>query len=143
MKGASVSRTTNYTSQADNDVVSFDTEEYDTSGIWAAGSPSRLTIPAALNGYYAQFNAMAIWEGSTGGTYRELKIFKNGDTSNPWAVSQVAPANGNIGVHLVSRWIPVATGDYFELCLRSGSDQTALAATYYSIYFAVALLPAT
>lgn len=49
--GARVYRTTNG-SQASGDAIPFETVDYDTSGFWSAGQPTRLTVPAGLGGRY-------------------------------------------------------------------------------------------
>lgn len=138
MRGTFVKRTTNLSTAANNNTVAFDTEVYDDDAIWVVGDPTILgPMPALYNGKRAVIHAECIWTGGTGNNYRELKVFKNGDTSNPISVSQVAPANNNTGVQLTSNPIVLATGDEFELCARSGGTETALAAEAYSITFSI------
>jgi hypothetical protein len=137
MRGTMVKRTTNLSTAANNNVIDFDTEVYDDDGVWTVGTPSRLTIPALYNGKRAVFHAECIWTGNTNNSYRELKIFKNGDTSEPISVAQDAPNSSNTGVQLTSHPYVLATADYFELCARAGGTETALAAEEYSITFSI------
>lgn len=139
MRGTSVKRTTNWATGANNNVVPFDTEEYDDDNIWASGDPTKLgPVPASYDGKRAVFYATAIWTGQApGSNYREIKLFRNGDTSEPIAVVQLSPNAFNAGLELTSRPIVLATGDYFECCLRSVNDDTALYAEDYSITFSI------
>lgn len=136
MRGTSVKRTSNWATAADNDVIPFDTEEYDDDDLWDAGDDTKLgPMPAAYDGKRAVLYATAIFSDDT--TYGELKIFRNGDTSEPVAVVQMASNAFNTGVELTSRPIVLATGDYFELCARTGDAATALYAEDYSITFSI------
>ena len=136
MRGTSVKRTSNWTTGATNVVVPFDTEVYDDDALWVIGDPTKFgPVPSGYNGKRAVFYATAIWLNDT--TYAELKIFRNGNTTEPIAVKQDASAPGNTGVELTSRPIVLATGDYFELCARSGDAATALYAEDYSITFSI------
>lgn len=146
VRGVSVQRTSNQSTPFDyydtgnpnyvnNGVLSFDTEEYDDDGTWAIGSPTKFIIPAAYNGKRGVFYGMGIWLNDV--TYAELKIFKNGDLANPIAVAQDTSNSSNTGVCLVSRPYVLATGDYFELCAKSGDAATCLYAEDYSMTFAL------
>lgn len=138
MRGTFVKRTTNLSTAATNATVDFDTEVYDDDDIWDVGAPSILgPMPSAYNGKRAVLHAEVIWTGGTGNSYRELKVFKNGDTSNPVSVAQDAPNASNTGVQLTSHPLTLATGDEFELCARSGGSETALYAEEYSITFSI------
>lgn len=138
MRGTSVKRTTDLATGANNNTVSFDSEEYDDDNIWTVSDPTKIgPVPASYNGKRAVFYACAIWNSDAGGTYREMKIFKNGDTAAPIWVVEHAPNAANPGLDLTSRPYVLATGDYFELVCRSGNAQTVLAASDYSIRFAI------
>lgn len=133
-----VKRTTNLSTGANNNTVSFDTEVRDDGGIWVVGDPTKLgPMPALYNGKTAEIHAEVIWASDAGATYRELKVFKNGDTLEPISVSQITPNAANTGVQLQSHPIVLATSDYFELCARSGSSATALYAEEYSLTFSI------
>jgi hypothetical protein len=142
LKGVSVRRTTDYATAENNNVIAFDTLEFDSEGtLWSVGVPTRIgPIPAAWNGMTIQIHAEAIWVGGLTSNYRELKVFKNGDTATPVAVVQHAPANNNTGLELVSRPLLVATGDYFELCGRTAGAETIQSADDYSATFGLTLL---
>lgn len=148
VRGVSVQRTSNQSTPFDyydstppvgtatnNGVLEFDTEEYDDDGAWVIGSPTKFTVPSAWNGKRGVFYGMAIWTGDV--TYAELKIFKNGDLDNPIAVAQDTSNSSNTGVCLVSRPMVLTTGDYYELCARSGDAATCLYAEDYSMTFAL------
>jgi hypothetical protein len=141
-RGASVRRSTDWaTANESNAVVSsFDIEEYDTDGLFDPAAPDRFTVPAALAGRRARIGGMVIWPGSMLGSYRELKIFRNGDDANPIAVNQIADESSigtNIGQETESRPIELAAGDFFQLCARqnSGGALSVLAAPSYSLTF--------
>jgi len=150
MRATSVKRTTNKTTPFDyydttppagvhtnNGVLEFDTVEYDDGTIFDLGDPTKLgPMPSDYNGKRAVFYANAIWQNDVS-TYCELKIFRNGDLSEPIAVAQDTPNSANTSPVLVSRPIVLATGDYFELCARTGDSGTLLAAEDYSATFAV------
>lgn len=136
MRGTSVKRTSNWATAADNDTVPFDTVEYDDDDLWDIGDPTKIgPVPADYNGKRAVIYATCIWSDDT--TYGELKVFRNGDTSEPVAVVQMRSNDYNTGVELTSRPLVLATGDYFELCARTGDAATALYAENYSITFSL------
>ena len=148
MRGTSVFRTANQTTPFDyyttpaagsatnNGVLEFDTAEYDDDNIWDAGDPTMLgPMPADYDGKRAVFYGTAIFSGDT--TYGELKIFRNANLDEPVAVVQITSNMANTGVELTSRPIVLVTGDYFELCAKSGDAATALYAENYSMTFAV------
>jgi hypothetical protein len=138
VRGTMVKRTTNLVTAANNNVISFDTEVYDDDNLWVIGDPTKLgPVPSSYNGKRAVFHSECIWTGNTNNSYRELKIFKNGDTLLPISVAQDAPNSSNTGVQLTSHPYVLATGDYFEICARSGGTETALAAEEYSITFSI------
>lgn len=142
----SVYSTSNVTTANNNNVISFTNVAHDTTGgsLWNVSDPTKLGgpsgVPSSWNGLPVKFEASAIWASGVTSDYRELKIFKNGDTLNPVAVIQVPPALQNTGLALPSRPIIVATGDYFELCGRSNGTETILAADFYSPYFSMQLM---
>jgi len=149
MRSTSVKRTSNVSTPFDyydatppsgtatnNGVVEFDTEIYDDDGLWVIGSPTKFgPMPSSHNGKRAVFYACGIWTNDT--TYAELKIFRNGALDLPVAVKQDTSNAFNTGVELTSRPIVLATGDYFELCVKSGDAATCLYAEDYSITFAI------
>lgn len=143
MPSVSVKRTTNLTTDNNNNAVTFDSVEHDdTSGAaWTLADPTKLVVPAAWNGLRVVFHGEGIWDttADSNANYRELKIFKNGDTSNPIAVAQHSPAQHNTGIQVSSRPIPVATGDAFTLCAKTNASETLLAADNYSVRFSMTL----
>lgn len=140
MIGARVRLTTNYTSQNDNDFVAFDAELQDAHGFWSSGEPTRLTIPSGYDGWWTQARITAIWGSAVTSTYRELKIFKNGDTTEPWGVVQVSPNSANLAIQCTTDWLPdLVAGDYFTFTLKSAGDETALAADNYSVYASIVM----
>lgn len=142
MRNTSVRRTTDYTSQNDNDFVAFDTEILDDDGLWVIGDPTKIgPIPASREGYRGQLHTRAIWAGGTGGTYRECKIFRNGDTTAPIGVTQIPPANGNTSIEAFTDWIELHEDDYFTVAYKTATDQSVLAADDYSMNFEIAYHP--
>lgn len=141
MRTTVIKRTTNLSTGANNNTVAFDTAVKDDDDLWDVSEPSKIGrgsgMPVGYNAKTAVFHAECIWTGGTGNSYRELKVFKNGNTTEPISVAQDAPNSSNTGVQLTSHPIVLATGDYFELCARSGGAETALAAESYSITFSM------
>ena len=137
MRGTSVKRTTNWATGPNNNLIPFDTVEYDDDGLWAPSAPTRLgPVPASYDGLRAVIYAMGIWLNDIN-TYAELKVFRNGVAAEPVGVAQHQYNANNTGVHLVTRPIVLAEGDYFELVGRSGDAGTLYAAPAYSVTFAI------
>ena len=138
---ARVRRTSSYTSQNDNDFVTWEEEVDDTWGFWSAGDPTKLIIPSGYDGWITQARITAIWEGDTGSSYRELKIFLNGDITEPWGVVQVSPNSVNLAIQCETDWLPgLVAGDYFTFALKSLGDELAQAFANYSIYASIAMV---
>lgn len=73
--GVKVEFTTNYALTSTLTAVNWDAEGYDTGSYWAAGQPSRITIPQT--GYYS-INLL-LFAGAAGSGY-EISLKKNGST---------------------------------------------------------------
>lgn len=109
--------------------ISFSGVDFDTDDFWAAGAPTRLTIPTGLGGLYGvkAFNAWA--SNSTG--IRVAAITINGTTEA--IASDWRGAAGSIGYPCTPTCDRVLVdGDYIELIVRqtSGGSLDATAGTY-------------
>jgi hypothetical protein len=116
--------TANYTTET---AVPWQEAAADTDGFWSAGTPSRLTVPAAYNGKYANAQAHVRIDATTTDTWKKLRVvhrdsggttkFSAGNATEIGAVSAVYLSANLIGV-------PLATGDYFEAMLQEESDSS-------------------
>lgn len=133
--GVLVQRTTDFTTIDDNDNnPDFDTEIYDTDGLWSAGAPERITIPASWNGLHAVFHVHGGFATGTDG-FAEFKLYRNiaagsiGLTNDDKlvGVAQHFPSSSyNTFIELVTPPIQVATGDFFVLAIKSPNTDSAI-----------------
>lgn len=133
--GTLVRRTSDFTSTNSNDSVpDFDTADYDTDGMWDAGDPDRLTVPADYDGLMMQLYAAGLWATGTD-DYVELKLYRNvtrpidasADEPNLIAVTQIPPASAyNTQPILISPPVQVATGDEFYIAFRTPASETVV-----------------
>ena len=98
-----------------NNVVPFDVERTDTDTYYSAGAPSRVTIPAGLDGFYLVAGFMS-WASSASGT-RYLYFLKNGTAQAE--VTQTSGAVDLFGRSTQCAVIVAAAGDYIELGVNS------------------------
>ena len=106
-------------------VVSYDTEEFDTAGMHNDTNPSRLTAPIA--GIY-MIHGAAEFNSATGG-YRQIGIYPNGTGSR--LVSVLVPVDAgsaNFAYPEATTIAKLNAGDYVELKLAQSSSTTPLAA---------------
>lgn len=112
LRGANVTRTSLQTiANAAYTAVAWNSELLDTAAFYAAGSPTRFTIPRTSNfliGAKIEFSVFAY----TG--YGELKIYKNG-SSTFLEDAKYSVATGGVAVRLNAIGLLAANaGDYFE-----------------------------
>ena len=98
--------------------LSFDTNTgtglFDTDTYFAAGNPTRITIPSGQAGYYS-VGAVIFWDtGQTGGTYRYLKIALNGNV-NSVVTGQSAPIVPGQPFMNLGAIYKFVVGDYIEI----------------------------
>jgi hypothetical protein len=134
-RGVLVQRTTNFTTIDDNDNnPDFDTELYDTDGLWTAGAPERITIPASWNGLHAVFHVHGGFATGTDG-FAEFKLYKNiaagsiglVNDDKLVGVSQHFPSSSyNTFIELVTPPLQVATGDFFVLAIKTPNTDSAI-----------------
>lgn len=112
------------TSQAN---VDLDTAVYDDAGVFDVGTPNRITIPAALNGGKVRLSASVRTTSFDPDDAFSVSLRKNGADFFPGAPFQAKEAGiGVASSNIVSAWIPVVTGDYFELQAASPQQSTTL-----------------
>lgn len=89
-------------------------QQYDTDGIWAAGNPTRFTVPKGCTA--VQLGGNCEWAASAVGA-RRLRVQKNGADFNGQGDDHSATqsVNGNIRQNLYCGPVDVVAGDYFEL----------------------------
>jgi hypothetical protein len=134
-RGVLVQRTTDFTTVNDNDNnPDFDTELYDTDGLWTAGAPERITIPASWDGLHAVFHVHGGFATGTDG-FAEFKLYKNvaagsiglGNDDKLVGVSQHFPSSSyNTFIELVTPPLQVATGDFFVLAIKTPNTDSAI-----------------
>lgn len=132
-----VRRTTNQsiTPSGTANVISFDTEVFDSANMWVIGSPTLITIPQ--NGLYI-FGGAGIWTANATGT-RELSIRRNG--TQILITNDNPPNSVNGGTttlyHTISYQQNLGVGDTLELLARqeSGGSLNMLAEVEGSIVF--------
>lgn len=98
--------------------VQYQSEVYDTSGIFDAGSPTRMTVPSGVTKVRVAANVN--WQGSAAGQ-RQITIRKNGvsfgDSTSSAYQGQPNQGTGSAGSgnqNIVSPVLSVTAGDYFE-----------------------------
>lgn len=91
--------------------VSFDTADFNVSGMWSAAQPTRLTIPAAWGATSVVVAGCIDIEANSSGV-RSLLLRKNGTTT---LVEKVVAATSSHSGNDVVKFLRAAGGDYFEL----------------------------
>jgi hypothetical protein len=133
-----IQRTTNWTTEASNDLVEFDTVVFDDDSLVdLMTSTTKIgPVPASYDGKKARLTASVIWLNDLDTTsYAELKVFRNGEDDPPVAVVQHRAAPNNTSLEMSSPLFLLAEGDYFELVARTLDSATAFAADPYSLVF--------
>jgi hypothetical protein len=116
--------------------VAFDAAVVDSHTMWAAGSPSRLTVPAGHAGTY-EVSGTVIWNSVASASSFNTRIAKNGaavvggvgGVSHTWGASAAG-----YGQSTGTKEVVCAVGDYLELqqwC--SNAVQTAIFADAVSV----------
>lgn len=109
-------------------VISWDSEKYDPQGMYAGGSPTRITIPQT--GLYEIKVHIQLASNTTG--YRASRFLINGSVTSPAVVSHVSvPASGNAQIYYNFVWSLTAT-NYVEFDVWQNSGG-ALAVNFASI----------
>jgi hypothetical protein len=120
-------QTANFTTATD---VTWGTEIHDTDGLWDAGTPARFTIPASLNGRYANVNANLRISSTTADTFQQM-FLRHFDVSNVEKQSACAVSEIGTSVTFFSATLigsPLATGDYFLVQFDEESDTSSTVA---------------
>jgi hypothetical protein len=106
-----------------NQLVSFDTGIYNSSGMWNAGQPTRVTIQPGQDGLYFG-HARVVWRQHATGL-RGMQVMKNGSGS-PFIDSILSASAGVPTYKTLSFSIPMVAGDYLELTTRQDSGANLL-----------------
>lgn len=101
------------------DVISWESEANDDFGAWAAGEPTRLTVPTGVT--EVELVAYVCFANESTGT-RQVKIVKNGSTTVYESTAHY-PRN-ETGRYYTTGVLTVSATDYFEVyaAASSGSD---------------------
>lgn len=144
-RGVLVQRTTDFVAANSNDAnPDFDTEIYDTDGLWVVGSPKIFTVPASYDGKMIQLGAWVGFEsGATG--YAETKIYRNvtpgsiGTTNDdklvPGGVAQHTPNAFNTFIAHTTAPFEASSGDTFTIAVKTNNGADAIAYEATSILF--------
>jgi hypothetical protein len=100
--------------------ISFDTEDEDTSGAWAIGTPTQIVIPAGLNGRRALAAGYMTWDSAfAAGTYRGLYLKHNSAFPGAVVVSTAGQTTLADQQEVITPYpLTLATGDTLELQMR-------------------------
>lgn len=110
---SSVWRSTNQTlTDAVEAAISFDTEHYDVSGLWAIGSPTKFICPTNLDGLYLVSGQIQLGIGFAGVAH--LRLYKNGTLVAQQSAQGADLASGN-ETHTVAAFINLVATDFVEL----------------------------
>jgi len=123
--GVKLNKTTGLTglSHAGGLEILWDTEAWDTDGFHSDSvETGRITIPAAFNGYYAQFSGAITLTGHVGSYDTNLYLRLSGSTGWPGIpVGQMDVSPTTVDLHIPPTTVLLATDDYYDL-LTTGSD---------------------
>jgi len=126
-QGARARRTSDQTiTTATPTVIAFDTQDYDTDGIWeGVTNPSRLTCQTT--GVYL-ITGGGYWAGATGGAQRSFYIYLNGATQVAGMV--LTPSANGQGLNATAL-LSLTAGDYVQLLVYHDRGSN-LAVSYYA-----------
>jgi hypothetical protein len=111
--------------------VAWEAVEFDDAGMWSAGNPTRLTVPAGVSKVRLSANLRFVTTSSVG--YRYIRIIRNGvDFPGRAEDLDTVPSNGDNALSVTTGIIPVQPGDYLELeCWQnSGANLDVRAGEY-------------
>jgi hypothetical protein len=114
--------------------ISFSSARYDTATFWAAGNPTRLTIPE--DGLYAVTYTLRFATSSVG--YCRAQVIVNAATA---IATMTIPPNATLDTDLVgATQFQLSAGDYIELYVRqaSGGSLDIAAVASFSPEFSIA-----
>lgn len=113
---------------------------YDTGAFWSAGSPTRLTVPAAG---YAQVFGGGRWASVTSATARGIKPLLNGAEFAGGGGMIVAGPISASGSRLAfaSALVPVVAGDYFEMNAAHARGSNLSMQAHSLTYFGIRYVP--
>lgn len=122
------------------DIVTFDTEEYDTNGFHSTTTNTgRMTIPSGYAGKYL-ITAQMFWVTQNSSGLRQILPEKNGNNLGGLCMATVA--SGEPGM-VWSGILNLAVGDYIQFKVRQNSGSTlTLGSGYDGVSLAIAYLGA-
>lgn len=102
--------------------INFDTVEYDTVGLWDAGSPSRIVVQDGVAFIRFSFNVLFPALAPAAGSSGRVGIWKNGASFSLSSTVHVglnnSAADNTSAIQGVSPFLQVNKGDYFELVVK-------------------------
>lgn len=114
--------------------LSFSTEVEDTSGCWAIGTPTKIIIPAGLNGRRAILYGQVQWTASTSGNHRQLWIDKAGTAIAQVRMGDLATAISAVQ-QVQTKVLTLATSDEFKLVFRADTTGIGALGGEHSAFF--------
>lgn len=119
-------RNTTFTSDSGSwEYVSFTAAAGNHAGVWSAGNPTRLTVPAGIN--YVWLTGSGVLDNAGSGNWNcRLRVDKNGTNLTPNRIYVVQKQNNTTDymLHIHSGFLPVVEDDYFELGVFQNSGIT-------------------
>lgn len=122
-------------------ILSWGGVDYDDAGIWSAGSPTRLTVPAGIT--RVRLTANIEWANASTGI-RRLTVRKNGAAIGPAGYSSTyATTAGNIVQGVAGAVVEVTAGQFFDLVAfqSSGAALNIVAVLTTASWFHMELMP--
>jgi hypothetical protein len=142
--GARVRRTTDQTTADYSTETAIPWEEavVDTDSFWSAGTPSRLTVPVAYNGRYANVQGQVRIDATTADTYKVVRLSHkdSGGTTKFIAAQSVEVGLTTAYVNVSLIGVPVATGDYFDMAIDEESDTSVTIKSASQSGFAIQII---
>jgi hypothetical protein len=132
----SAGQTANFSSETE---ISWGTEEADTDALWDAGTPNRFTIPASLNGRYANAQVSIELTSTDADTFKILALKHLNSSNTTLHVARQMIEAGGTTVYGAATLIgvPVSTGDYFIATLDEESDTSSTISNNANTGFAI------
>lgn len=131
--GAQVEKTADQTAAdySAGAAIAWGQAQFDTSGLWSGGSPTKFVVPAALNGKWATFYANVVIDSFTDQHGAALCIRKNGSVdwlgaggASNLTLNSVEAVATRMMLQAETQKIQLATGDEFDVHLTTYTDNS-------------------
>lgn len=105
--------------------LTWDTETLDTDAFYDTGTPSRITIPAGMGGYYIVSVAIR-WQSNAGGS---RSLWVEDDTGAALGREMVSPSGGTYTNQTLTFVAPLSAGDWIIARAYQGGSSATLDVT--------------